>query len=139
MSVCALVVNSGFVEPQNIFKAPAEISHKMIMVSEIPWLMPEAEIQNVLFETGLVVCYIGQIDRTLRNCVALVTCWSDFAIFDTVMTQSRGSEECIICLCHPVDEITFCGHRFHSACLDVWLNTSPTPTCPICRKKTPEK
>jgi Ring finger domain len=29
-----------------------------------------------------------------------------------------------------------CGHRMHRQCLVNWLNTSLTPTCPMCRQLT---
>jgi hypothetical protein len=58
----------------------------------------------------------------------------------TVSFQVAGgktdSEECAICLAEFArgDEVRVlppCGHRFHAACVDVWLMSSST--CPSCR------
>jgi len=48
---------------------------------------------------------------------------------------------CSVCLDSISDgtgEVTACGHKFHTLCLDKWLLTShPNPTCPECRKSIP--
>eukprot|EP00126_Sphaerothecum_destruens_P003391 Sdes_comp17131_c0_seq1m6292 len=52
-----------------------------------------------------------------------------------------GVEECTICysIIHGVNYTTpklrckTCGHKFHSACLYKWLQTSGNSTCPLCR------
>lgn len=48
-----------------------------------------------------------------------------------------GDEECAICLAEfargdAVRVLPPCGHRFHVACVDVWLVSSST--CPSCRR-----
>ena len=45
--------------------------------------------------------------------------------------------ECSICLLQIIGDqrTTACGHCFHNACLDRWLNQSET--CPLCRAALP--
>ncbi|CAI0387521.1 unnamed protein product, partial [Linum tenue] len=45
-------------------------------------------------------------------------------------------ESCAVCLCafeegEEVRQLPNCGHRFHVACIDMWLYSHPD--CPLCR------
>ncbi|KAL5205860.1 hypothetical protein ABZP36_034069 [Zizania latifolia] len=58
-----------------------------------------------------------------------------------VVEPAAGEErpECAICLAEFTrgDEVRVlppCGHGFHAACVDVWLLSSSTSTCPSCRR-----
>jgi len=46
--------------------------------------------------------------------------------------------ECVICITELAAGETArvlprCGHEFHVDCIDMWLNTHSTATCPLCR------
>jgi hypothetical protein len=53
------------------------------------------------------------------------------------LVRREEEEECAICLAEfasgdVVRVLPPCGHRFHAACVDVWLLSSST--CPSCRR-----
>ncbi len=63
--------------------------------------------------------------------------------FDTVCNCKRPEHDCSVCLTRfePESEINClpCGHLFHKACLEKWLNYWNS-TCPLCRTPLmPEK
>ena len=59
-------------------------------------------------------------------------------------TESPGSnEKCYICLCTLKQSnasclVLPCTHSAHVTCLRNWAETSPTPTCPVCREGIPD-
>uniref|UniRef100_A0A7N0RAH0 RING-type domain-containing protein n=1 Tax=Kalanchoe fedtschenkoi TaxID=63787 RepID=A0A7N0RAH0_KALFE len=65
-------------------------------------------------------------------------CWSPPIHFKSVACGdcSGVQQECSVCLNHfePESKINKlgCGHLFHNACLEKWLNYWNT-TCPLCR------
>ncbi|GMT18358.1 hypothetical protein PFISCL1PPCAC_9655, partial [Pristionchus fissidentatus] len=65
-----------------------------------------------------------------------------FASMQSVaQTVSCGQERCSICLDDFVDgvqlRVLFCGHEFHSACVDPWLLSKRR--CPLCQFDVVEK
>jgi len=54
----------------------------------------------------------------------------------------KEDEDCSICyeafvgtLTEPFTYCESCGHRFHSQCMNIWLQRSPQSSCPMCRSK----
>ncbi|KAJ1274269.1 hypothetical protein BS78_05G049600 [Paspalum vaginatum] len=61
------------------------------------------------------------------------------AAFPTRAAQRAGGDgdsQCVICLSEYEEEevlriLPYCGHDFHMACIDLWLQQNST--CPVCR------
>uniref|UniRef100_A0A7N0TDQ8 RING-type domain-containing protein n=1 Tax=Kalanchoe fedtschenkoi TaxID=63787 RepID=A0A7N0TDQ8_KALFE len=69
-------------------------------------------------------------DPSLVNTLPLFT-------FASIRTSSATSD-CAVCLSkfEPHDELRLlpiCCHAFHAHCVDAWLQSSQTKTCPLCR------
>jgi hypothetical protein len=53
-------------------------------------------------------------------------------------SEADPNEECPICQEAGPNETTRCGHRFHRACLNQWINRGHN-NCPMCRGSDPRQ
>ncbi|WVZ54401.1 hypothetical protein U9M48_005205 [Paspalum notatum var. saurae] len=58
------------------------------------------------------------------------------AAFPTRAAQADDDSQCVICLAEYEEKellriLPYCGHNFHMACIDLWLEQNST--CPVCR------
>lgn len=51
-----------------------------------------------------------------------------------IITNNDFSEDCSICLGRHAEKVGIlsCNHKFHQACIEIWLEVKNS--CPICRK-----
>ncbi|TVU50869.1 hypothetical protein EJB05_02261 [Eragrostis curvula] len=55
---------------------------------------------------------------------------------DSSSSSSDADAQCVVCLAEYEDKdmlrfLPYCGHNFHVACIDLWLEQNST--CPVCR------
>ncbi|KAH6852962.1 hypothetical protein BKA58DRAFT_63889 [Alternaria rosae] len=85
---------------------------------------------------------IATIKKTTNSRQAPYASRSSFTNFGLKQIRTCAldphQDSCSICLepfadTEPATKIIRCGHVFHGLCLKTWLDSSKTPTCPMCR------
>ncbi|KAG6402207.1 hypothetical protein SASPL_139082 [Salvia splendens] len=85
------------------------------------------------------------LERGLHGIKPLVVANFPTRKYQDLCLTSKENAQCSICLSeyHGEDSLRFlplCGHSFHAACIDIWLQQHST--CPVCRvslRELPEK
>ncbi|XP_057789389.1 putative RING-H2 finger protein ATL36 [Salvia miltiorrhiza] len=85
------------------------------------------------------------LERGLNGIEPLVVANFPTRKYRDLCLTSKENAQCSICLSdyHGEDSLRFlplCGHSFHAACIDIWLQQHST--CPVCRvslRELPEK
>jgi len=134
------VLSSRIVEA--VFRIDDTAMHLEVRVPEcFPLKAPEVECtQNVGLSESVLRKWLLQITAFLKGgngsvCSALIM-WKE-----NIEKQFQGVEECPICysIVHssnrslPKLACQTCKHKFHSACLFKWFNTSHKSNCPLCQ------
>jgi hypothetical protein len=99
-------------------------------------------IIQILRDRGVIV-YINDPDQSDQPVKPAVF------VDSPIVTPIEKDEECLICQENlnenfPVivsnedkkmEQPLKCGHKFHKACIEKWMNGKRTPTCPLCRSE----
>ncbi|KAL8533261.1 hypothetical protein ACS0TY_009590 [Phlomoides rotata] len=88
---------------------------------------------------------VSILERGLHGLEPLVVANFPTKIYRDLCLTSKENAQCTVCLSeyHAEDMLRIlplCGHSFHAACIDIWLQQHST--CPVCRislRELPER
>ncbi|OVA05944.1 zinc finger protein [Macleaya cordata] len=88
---------------------------------------------------------LGMLERGLHGLEPVVVAKFPTKKFSDEYFSPGGDAQCTVCLSEYQEKdilriLPYCGHFFHVACIDIWLQQHST--CPVCRislRDSPEK